>query len=385
MKTFSSIRLGGARRRGFTLIELLVVISIIATLAALILPGIQSAREAARRTTCLNNLRNIGIAMQNFASGNGSRLPRLVGENTYEDSTLVPTTVNYGWPVALLPLLDQAAFQRELLNDAGIAGNQAHSVLFDTQLEVFVCPDDATNFQQPGGLSYVANAGYAASLWGTTDAGTPHNFARVNWRDNSGVVDSDIAKRISQSTGVLWRDVSGERSIVSLDFISNNDGLGQTLLLSENTDAGPWYPRSFTSGSDSFRTTTTGQIAFALDVSPAGGGTQPAEVTAATDTQAMGTGDDAGTSNVSTALASAADLYGSGNFDAGRSQIGAPSLGRGVTWRPSSNHTGGNVNVIYADGHGGTLRADMNQAVYARLITPNGTFYGQNVIADQNF
>lgn len=105
MKTFSSIRLGGARRRGFTLIELLVVISIIATLAALILPGIQSAREAARRTTCLNNIRNIGLAMHNFASGNGGRLPRLVGENTYQDASLTfNTTAEYGWPVALLPL-----------------------------------------------------------------------------------------------------------------------------------------------------------------------------------------------------------------------------------------------------------------------------------------
>ena len=64
------------RRAGFTLIELLVVISIIATLAALILPGVQNAREAARRTQCINNLRNIGLAVQNAASGTGS-LPYL--------------------------------------------------------------------------------------------------------------------------------------------------------------------------------------------------------------------------------------------------------------------------------------------------------------------
>ncbi|MBB03557.1 MAG: DUF1559 domain-containing protein [Rubinisphaera brasiliensis] len=377
MKTFSSIRLGGARRRGFTLIELLVVISIIATLAALILPGIQSAREAARRTTCLNNLRNIGIAMQNFASGNGSRLPKLVGENSYVDGS---NTIQYGWPVALMPLLDNAAFQRELLKDEG-AGNQSHAEMHQTQLEVFACPDDPTNFQQPGGLSYVVNGGYARTgVWGTNESasGGVHHFAQINWLDGSATATSDTAKRISQSTGVFWRDVSGERSFVTLDFISNNDGLGQTLMLSENTDAGPW------------NSNLTGRLAFVLDVEtttaiptavPASG-TLP-------DDRGMGIGDDSDTtaSPPTAALATVEDqpTPATGTFSADRSQIGAPTRGRGLTWRPSSNHTGGNVNVIFADGHGSTLRADMNQAVYARLLTPNGTFYGQNVITDMNF
>src|SRR5215212_3480254 len=94
------------RRRGFTLIELLVVIAIIAVLIALLLPAVQAAREAARRAQCVNNLKQLGIAMHNYHDINGS-LPMGSGNCQYTVIGQYLAKQGLSAHSALLPQLEQ--------------------------------------------------------------------------------------------------------------------------------------------------------------------------------------------------------------------------------------------------------------------------------------
>ena len=161
------------KREGFTLIELLVVISIIATLVALITPAVQSAREAARRTQCINNLKNLALAIKNFASQSDGKFPLAHDQYSNGNGTRVQ---NFGWPVRLLPLLDNAAIYDRISSTAQLpnsAGGMASTNTPGLVLNVFICPDDIDKDGIGGGLSYVGNLGYVSSaIWGVTNQGS---------------------------------------------------------------------------------------------------------------------------------------------------------------------------------------------------------------------
>jgi len=142
-------------RSAFTLVELLIVIAIIGTLVALLLPAVQRARESSRRSSCLNNIRNIALATvqyeDRFRNYPGLFEPlqaeRLASKSAYPNTT---------WAVTLLPDLERA----------GIAAPDLAGVLSRTYVEVFVCPSDATKTRSGPDMSYVANGGKYGSVVG---------------------------------------------------------------------------------------------------------------------------------------------------------------------------------------------------------------------------
>jgi len=139
-------------RSGFTLIELLVVIAIIATLVAILLPAVQQAREAARRSTCKNNLKQLGIAFHNYhdtynllpgASYESEPIPAVPGRGGDEG-----IDASYSWSVFLFPMLEQSALYDTLQPGAPQRLSQAVTVpaklaAMQQPLGIFRCPSDA--------------------------------------------------------------------------------------------------------------------------------------------------------------------------------------------------------------------------------------------------
>ncbi len=159
-------------RRGFTLIELLVVIAIIAVLIALLLPAVQSAREAARRAQCINNLKQIGLALQNYLSATGSfPLGTTVAMSSYAPGQ---TPTEYTWAswscmALMLPYLEQTPLYNAANFSVGnqlFPGKAMNSTVFNTNLAAFLCPSDGISGTSTGTLGN--NNNYMGSIGTTT-------------------------------------------------------------------------------------------------------------------------------------------------------------------------------------------------------------------------
>ncbi|HWL10886.1 MAG TPA: DUF1559 domain-containing protein [Planctomicrobium sp.] len=126
-----------SKRSAFTLIELLVVIAIIAILVALLLPAVQQAREAARRTQCKNHLKQLGLAVHNYQSAN-RYFPMSASINV---STIVEEDTNASWGVhgRLLPYLDQGNLAKVV--DLTVAWDGV-TALSGLKIPVYACPSD---------------------------------------------------------------------------------------------------------------------------------------------------------------------------------------------------------------------------------------------------
>lgn len=349
------------RRKGFTLIELLVVITIIGILVSLTLPAIQSARASARKLACLNNMRNVGLAVVNFSSGANSQLPLLVDPNI-EAGHANAGNDDLSWCTTILPFLDQVGFRQrwdQVASNASQTGSTAIQIqalvdLNNNRFPVFTCPDDQFNTDQ-GALSYVVNIGYVTALYNNTGIGYDSTAAVGSQGHHpegdyalDGTDASATTAPIKFGTGVFWRPST---SRMSLDFISAADGMTQTLMITENLQAGEWFDQD------------TGSLGFGIDMQGL----------------PMATG--------SLRLGSATPTFNLLNSVSGNdSRIGSNlTAGKGQAWRPSSNHPSGAVNVIFCDGSGKSLIPQMDGGIYARLLTPAGLRYGQNVVDGTSF
>ena len=348
MKAFRPVQ--KKQRRGFTLIELLVVISIIATLAALILPAVQNARAAARRAECQNNMKQLCTAVMNFASKKNGKLPALAekianGNNIY-----------MSWCVQLLPELDNSAARREF--DAAPAAFPAIS------MKMFQCPVDTNNFQIDAGLSYVVNAGYVdvvtTPIWPATN--WAHTAGAIDWNQN-GVTGDTTDFTVGHASGVFFAPAEGsDRFKPSLDYISSGDGQTNTILFAENSQGQNWHIANLA-------TSGLADLAFGA---PVRRGTDTFNVSAPNE------------------LNRALEIV-SASWDANASplnQLAMPGINiiaaRGTLPRPSSNHLGTSI-YGFADGAARQISDSITSNVYVRLLSPNGQRYGQNVTGLENY
>lgn len=236
-------------RRGFTLIELLVVIAIIGVLIALLLPAVQSAREAARRAQCVNNLKQLGLAMANYESALGVYPPAYVGDPravgtaygvSYPDEN-INTLPGFAWGMLILPHMEQgplyAAFNTDLPCWAPDNTTGAR-----TKLNAFLCPT-VTEGDGPFELHQYTNG----------DSGAPNDggefapaitFARSHYVTNAGINQPwGRTKAYSYDFNKPEPLPNGQNHVINGPFYRNSriraadvkDGLSNTVFLGEKS------------------------------------------------------------------------------------------------------------------------------------------------------
>jgi len=221
------------KSRGFTLVELLVVITIIGMLVSLLLPAIQAAREAGRRTTCMNNMRQAGTGLT-LVEQSKKAFPGYV--SLIQKSAGNIPVVRASWVVPVLPSLEQNALFQNWMNPAlAVQWNQSMPGInkdqYITQLSILICPSNANPDLNDDSLSFVVNTGIAV-----TANDNPPSSSAPTWPEDSasGVFFNQSQLDITDATKRT------PQKKVNMDYITSNDGSNYTLLLSENLQAGRW-------------------------------------------------------------------------------------------------------------------------------------------------
>jgi prepilin-type N-terminal cleavage/methylation domain-containing protein len=308
-------------RGGFTLVELLVVIAIIGTLVGLLLPAVQQAREAARRSACTNNTKQLGLACLNYESTR-KRLPSANDRAT-------STVSGYSWIVHCLPFFEEVNLYNTLSTASGRFSSNfsvistSSSTSFDTALPQLVCPSSTlTNPQSAGTAGMRALTNYkgcaAAVVVAAAGSGTTAVPAST---DNRG---GGVLTLQTWQTGT-----AANTSYGGIDLRQVGDGLSKTVMIGEVCDAGD------TSG---WARGVTAWITPGLNV-------QASDVTSGTDITVTKL---AGRGTTGTFYDSASSTQGLGSF-----------------------HTGGLMLHAYGDGHTSAISADIDPTTLSRIYTRN--------------
>jgi prepilin-type N-terminal cleavage/methylation domain-containing protein/prepilin-type processing-associated H-X9-DG protein len=208
-------------QRGFTLVELLVVIAIIGILVALLLPAVQAAREAARRTECINNLKQIGLAFINHhdvrgefpTGGNAADPPRTIVNGAFA----VGQSQAWGWAYQILPHLEQQNLWEEPV-DAKVQATPVPGYFCPTRRKRTVFDVNASgSVGKRAQIDYLANRGVHINAAGTVTTAVP--------------------------TGPAFNGIV-RRSVTNVDRVAVNsvlDGTSNTMMVAERSLARTWY------------------------------------------------------------------------------------------------------------------------------------------------
>ena len=217
------------KRKAFTLVELLVVIAIIGILIGMLLPAVQAVREAARRTQCLNNVRQISLGMVNFESAH-QHFP--AGALTAVDDDAGNDDDGWGWGAQILPQLEQENLAQSL--QPGISDNPGvFETTFNDSGQIIVNGQQAVStFRCPSStLDAVAPESVTVPDLGTIALDGEHSgYGTSDYKGNSGP-DND---------GVLMkrRDGVDDRGVVECTFGAISDGSSNTILIAESSYPG---------------------------------------------------------------------------------------------------------------------------------------------------
>lgn len=211
-------------RRGFTLVELLVVIAIIGVLIALLLPAVQQAREAARRMSCSNNMKQLGLSLHNYHD------TFKVFPYGWLDSGLMQTLKRDCWYQRILPFIEQGAAYDQYMAWNGQWIMDTPPEIKDLQVEALQCPSD-------GACPAVGGSG------GTRSGGDGFQGSYVGCRGG------EIINRTGENSGIFYR-ASKTKFASIIDGTSNTLAFSEAIIRGSNNTGGWGGPGGYWGGAE---------------------------------------------------------------------------------------------------------------------------------------